>query len=139
MSKILIVDDSPDLVAFLKILLERKGNEVETAATGAELKAKLLVFTPHVILLDVNLRNESGRDICMEIKKNKLTNHIRVILISASSVLLQNYSECEADAVIEKPFDTIMLFSTIERILMPLPWIVAPETYFNPSHQLRKI
>lgn len=117
MIKILIADGSPDLSEFLEILLERKGYAVESVAFNTELQERILSFTPDVILLDVQLQRENGREICLKIKSNSLTKHIRVILISANPSLLENYSACEADAVIEKPFNNITIYDTIETVL----------------------
>ncbi len=116
MAKILIADDSPDLVDFLALLLKRKGNEVASICDSADLEDKLAVFTPDIILLDVRLKYASGRDICRQIKTGEITNHIKVILMSASPELLQNYSECGADGIVEKPFDIVKLCEIVESV-----------------------
>jgi DNA-binding response OmpR family regulator len=118
MTKILIADGSPDLSEFLEILLKRKGYEVEAVLFNDDLHEKVLSFAPDVILLDVQLHRENGRDICKQIKNNHLTKHIRIILISSNPLLLENYSACEADAVIEKPFNNSTVYETIERVLL---------------------
>lgn len=118
MVKVLIIDDSLDLREVLSLLLERKGYEVRGISSGVELHGQLSVFAPDVIFLDVRLQHEDGREICKEIKANRLLKHIKVILISASSIFLENHLECEADAVIEKPFNISTVYETIEKVLL---------------------
>ena len=117
MVKILIIDDSPELAEFLEFLLTGKGYEIDKLSSGYQLQEKLIQFNPAVILMDVKLQNESGRDICKKIKQDRLTNHIPIILLSADPELLENYTECAADAVIEKPFDIKVLLKAVENVL----------------------
>jgi Response regulator containing a CheY-like receiver domain and a GGDEF domain len=68
-----------------------------------------------VIILDVYIKgNCDGRDICKLIKGNSETRHIPVILMSASIQLLKNFEQCNADAVIAKPFDLLLLLEKIK-------------------------
>jgi len=117
MAKILIVEDYSDLLEFLIVILRQQGHEAEGMLNGMLLHEKIKMFAPGIVLMDVKLGNENGRDLCRQIKEGKLNSAIQVILISASPELLENYSECEAVAVIEKPFEIQMLFDTINKVL----------------------
>ncbi|HPH92947.1 MAG TPA: response regulator [Ferruginibacter sp.] len=116
MSKILIVDDSLDLLEFLTVMFKARKYETATASTIAEAMKSLLTFSPDVILLDVKFPDSDGRDFCRKIKSDSQTCKTPVILISASPDLLENYHECKADAVIEKPFDIKIRYDTIESL-----------------------
>ncbi len=65
MTKILIVDDHPVVVEGLKMVLS--GYECREAGTGAECLKLLPLFSPDIILLDVNLPDMSGIDLCKTI------------------------------------------------------------------------
>ncbi len=105
MPKILIVDDSRDLADFLTVLLQLHHFEVETALSKTVLMDKLDTFKPDLILLDIVLRHIDGRELCKEIKNNILYKKIPIILLSANPEFLKGYEVCEANDVIEKPFD----------------------------------
>jgi DNA-binding response OmpR family regulator len=115
MAKILIVEDYKDLQDFLKLLFEINGFEVKSASTSIEVHVLLNTFTPDLILLDVMLQGENGRDICKKIKQTH--KDIYIILISANQKLLANYEECQADDVMEKPFNIEDILSKVKRLL----------------------
>ena len=118
MSKIMIVDDSPDLVDFLTLLLTMRKFEVETATSKAQIEEKLALFVPDVILLDVRLNGEDGREICRYIKAKTPFKHIPILLLSADPKLLDGYEECEAADIIEKPFDIASLLEKVNNQIL---------------------
>jgi DNA-binding response OmpR family regulator len=122
MPKILIVDDSRDLADFLTVLLQLHNFEVETALSKTVLMDKLDTFKPDLILLDIVLRHIDGRELCKEIKNNSLYKKIPIILLSANPEFLKGYEVCEANDVIEKPFD---IKTVIDKINMHIH-IVSP-------------
>ena len=115
MRRILIVDDSKELLEFFSLLLTGKGYKVRTACNKATLMLQLTDFIPHIILLDVMLGGDNGREICHAIKKSTDGKNIHIILLSASPELLHNHTECDADDVIEKPFDIATVIKKIEK------------------------
>jgi DNA-binding response OmpR family regulator len=113
----LILDDYADLLDALTIFLEVESFEVCTATTEQLFKKELKRFKPDVIILDVYIKgNCDGRNICKMIKSNSETRQIPVILMSASIHLLKSYEECNANAVIEKPFDLSLLLKKIKEL-----------------------
>jgi DNA-binding response OmpR family regulator len=115
MANIIIVEDNADLQDFFKILLELNHFEVRSAGSANELNTLLNSFIPDLILLDVMLGTDSGRDICKNIKEKY--KDIIVILISANPKLLANYEECAADDIIEKPFSINIVLDKINKLL----------------------
>ncbi|MES2429728.1 MAG: response regulator [Bacteroidota bacterium] len=113
--KILVVDDAEDIVGLLTILLTKNNFEVETAYSNKTLLDKMHTFFPDLILLDVNLNGENGRDICKQIKDTG--NKAPIILMSANHELLANHEECKACDVIEKPFLLDKVLSKINALL----------------------
>ncbi|MGE5410614.1 MAG: response regulator, partial [Clostridiales bacterium] len=77
MQKILIVDDHPIVVEGLKMVLT--DYECQTASSGHECLELLRPFDPDVILLDINLPDVSGIDLCKNIlEKNKRTKILAI-------------------------------------------------------------
>jgi DNA-binding response OmpR family regulator len=116
MAKVLLVDDSQDLLEVLSSFLNIKGYNVETALSHEKAKNALSVFIPDVILLDVRINGDDGRKICREIKE-KYNPDIPIILLSASPELLEDYEECKADAIIEKPFNLQTVMEKVDEVI----------------------
>lgn len=113
--KILIVDDDPDILESLRLMLSLRNYEVETFTKGQEVFKT--DFQPDLFLLDVWLSGEDGRDICKQIKETPSTQNIPVIMISASQALKNSVLEVGADAFLPKPFEMETLLSTIEELI----------------------
>ena len=117
MSKIVIVDDSRDLLEALKFFLEEKGYEVETVTRQQDLISVIKSFSPDLIILDIYLQEEDGREICKELRRHKETKYLCILLFSASTKALTNYKEYGADGYIEKPFGLNEIVDKIESTL----------------------
>jgi len=117
MVKILIVDDSQELLDLFTHLLSMKGYIVATATSKITVFNKVSNFNPDLILMDVRLDGADGRELSKEIKQNNSTKEIPVILLSASPELLIDYKECKAVDMIEKPFELATVIQKIERAL----------------------
>lgn len=103
---ILVIDDSPEVLAVVTARLRPEGYRVLTAAdwqVGMELAAS---DQPDVILLDVNMPDQSGLDVCRRLKADPLTSAIPVIFLTASddvAVKVHGFDLGAADYV-TKPF-----------------------------------
>ncbi len=115
MSKVLIVDDDPDILAVVQILLKMNDFSVMAIAKAADISQAIKSFSPGLILLDVALSGADGREICKMLKKSNETKHIPVILFSAHYDLVNNIQECMANGLVTKPFETSYLLETIRR------------------------
>ena len=106
MKKILIVDDSTDILEVLSLLFSLEGYEVKTIDNGLGVPDAIKAFGPDLILLDVMLGLLDGRVICSQLKSLPETSQIPVIMISASHDLnLISQKDCHADDFIAKPFE----------------------------------
>lgn len=83
--KILIIEDEPSLLRALKDKFERNGIEVSYATNGEEGLAMIKKDKPRLVLLDLMLPKMSGEMILKEIKKNKSTQNIPVVVLSAKA------------------------------------------------------
>ena len=120
-NKILILDDNLELLNSLSIFLEKASYKVCTVISSETLYDELKRFKPNLIILDVYLKGvDEGRKICKIIKSEVATSHIPVILMSSSSKRLENYKECQADAIIGKPFNIAMLTAQINALVVDI-------------------
>lgn len=103
MKQLFIVDDDYDILLSLKIWFSKKGYAVKVFQQSKPLFEELYLSTPDLILLDVNLNGEDGRQICKRIK-SEFVNDRPVILFSANARALENYEETCADDILHKPF-----------------------------------
>lgn len=67
--RILVVDDDVDLLMLLERCLVRAGYQVETAASLPEAEACTAYFKPHLLLLDINIKGQDGRQLCWKLKQ----------------------------------------------------------------------
>lgn len=103
--KILVVDDNPDILESVKLLLEFEDYQVQTLTKGSDIFKLEQKDYPDIILLDMWLSGEDGRDICRSLKSHEKMRHIPVMIISASHGLEQTSYDAGADAFVSKPFD----------------------------------
>lgn len=115
MNKILLVDDDRDILEVVSMLLKRNDYKILTLSRGTYIFDSIKTFSPDLILLDVALAGEDGREICGRLKKSNETKHIPVVLFSAHYDLLNNLQECRADALVTKPFEVSYLLETIRK------------------------
>jgi DNA-binding response OmpR family regulator len=80
MSRVLVVDDEPELVNLLREFLTLKGYEVVTAADGPEALQVLKAERPHVVLLDIRLPPMNGLEVLRQLRT--IDQEVRVIMIT---------------------------------------------------------
>ena len=114
MKKILLIDDDPDIITVLQLLLKKKGYEVATASREEEAYNQVAVFQPHLIVLDVLLSGVDGRTICKKLKNSESSKHIPIIMFSAHPSAQKNMEDFGADDFIPKPFESSKILERIE-------------------------
>ena len=124
MKKILVIDDDEDMVEMLQLILTSRGYKVLASPNGAFF-SEMSKDMPDLILLDVLLSGEDGREICQRLKSSDQTRHIPVILFSAHSNLSNaTASRYGADEFLSKPFDLDELLDIVKKHLsgrFPIP------------------
>jgi CheY-like chemotaxis protein len=115
MKRILIIDNDLELISVLQELLETEGYTVTTSHTGSVLDTLTLPY-PDVILLDVMLEGQDGRELCEKLKANPDTSRIPVLMISGVHMTAGAISTCGADGFLAKPFDIERLLRSIKRV-----------------------
>jgi DNA-binding response OmpR family regulator len=117
MSKILIVEDEPNMRLGLKDNLEFEGYDVELANDGEEGLQKILDTNYDLIILDVMMPKLSGFDVCKTIRKKGINTP--VILLTAKDQEIDKVLGLElgADDYVTKPFSLRELLARIKAVL----------------------
>jgi len=120
-TRILVVDDEPDVRRLIQILMQDSGYEIIEAAAGRELLEKLETPPlPDLILLDVLMPGMNGYEACRKIKENKRLEKICVAMYSSlpEDELKIGAQKAGADAYITKNID---IFKLAKKIVSLLP------------------
>jgi DNA-binding response OmpR family regulator len=117
MTKVLIIDDDPDVRTVMNVLMTKQGYEVETAFSREDALSKLEGFQPSVILLDVLLSGTDGREFCKEIKRNDDLKSVPVLMVSAHPGAAENINNYGADDFISKPINTQVLLEKLDKLV----------------------
>ena len=117
--RVLIVDDEPDVVELVEMLLRRSGYEVATAATGMEGLMKAHAEGPDVILLDVMMDDMDGWETLKLLRLDERTSHIPVIMVSARMEPRDKIRGLQEGAVdyVTKPFSIQDLLGTVAAVM----------------------
>jgi len=112
-SRILIVDDDPDMVEIIQAYCEREGFQVATARSREEADQQLVHFTPDVIVLDIMLGEDNGIEWCQAVRDST-----RALIIFLSSreedeVKIRALSD-GGDDYVTKPFSPKVLMAKIK-------------------------
>jgi DNA-binding response OmpR family regulator len=83
--RILIADDDPDLREIVKLTLERDGYDVIEAADSEQAIARAIDSAPSLILLDIMMPGADGFDTCRQLKSDRRTHSVPVIIITGQS------------------------------------------------------
>ncbi|MCQ2958101.1 MAG: diguanylate cyclase [Candidatus Gastranaerophilales bacterium] len=117
--KILIVDDSKTQCLTLKLKLEKKGYEVLEAENGMDAIRLVYEKNPAIVISDVLMPNINGYHLCRLIKRDKLTSHIPVILLTVLDKKIDKFwgLRAGADAFFCKGASDDELYAIIEKFI----------------------
>ncbi len=116
---IMVVDDEPDLVEIVRLMLARKRFNVMCAYGGQQVFAGLEKQKPDLILLDISMSEIDGFEVLRRLKGAPETSSIPIIMLTAlesEEYKLKSY-KLGADYFITKPFDYAELMTGINRFL----------------------
>ena len=121
MSKVLIVDDEPNILMSLEFLMRKEKYDVLIARDGAEALKIIESDHPDVIVLDIMMPKVDGYEVCEMIKYDPTLNHSKVIFLSAKSKEsdIQKGYDAGADLYLTKPFSTRKLMKEIKEMTRP--------------------
>ena len=120
-SRVLVVDDDPEIVTFLATLLELEGIESQVATSAAAAMEKLELSVPSLVLLDIAMPDRDGLDLCRSLKKDPRTRDVPVFVVSArpGKDVVERALAAGAEEFIRKPFENTELIARIRDRLNP--------------------
>lgn len=115
--KIVVADDEPFILSALQDTLS-DDYEVYTASNGKEAIKMVEKVSPDLIILDVMMPEMDGLEACKQLKKNKETAVIPVIILTAKGQItdIEKGFKSGADAYVVKPFSPARLLEKVEEI-----------------------
>ena len=115
--RILVIDDDIDLLMLLERTLGNEGFVVETAASLPEAEEVISYFTPHLVLLDINVKGDDGRQLCWKLKKSPNGEAVKVVLMSGYDLNTNRAVLFGADGLLSKPLHIDYLKNSIREHL----------------------
>ncbi len=131
-TKVLLVDDEPDIIEFLGYNLKKEGFDVVTAQDGSAAMAKARAELPDLILLDVMMPGMDGMEVCQLLREDAQLKDVFIVFLTARG---EDYSQVAgfdsgADDYIKKPIKPNVLISRIKAMLRrkkkDIPEVVQP-------------
>ncbi|MDB5296542.1 MAG: response regulator receiver protein [Phycisphaerales bacterium] len=119
-SRVLVVDDDPEIVELFVDVLERDGRfEIRTAASGYDAGMATQEFMPDLIILDYMLPDINGNVVCQTIRKNPNFEHTKIIIVSGvvNQDEVDDLLKSGADDFVKKPFNIEKLVGRIGELL----------------------
>ena len=117
MSKILIIEDEPDMVLGLKDNFEFEGYEVQTAADGAAGLERARAQKPDLVILDIMLPKLSGLEVCKTLRSEGFEAPIIMLTARGQEIDKVVGLELGADDYVTKPFSIRELLARVRAIL----------------------
>ncbi len=104
--EIMVVDDIPDNLRLLVGILKKHNYKIRPVSSGPLAISAAKLSPPDIILLDINMPEMNGYDVCRELKKEPVTSEIPVIFLSAMNETIDKVKAFESGGVdyISKPF-----------------------------------
>ncbi len=123
--KILVVDDDPDILDALSMILESQGYQVVTARDGVEGLANLKAEKPDLMILDLMMPKMDGWAVCKELQDPRWAKYRDIPILILTSVReeasrrryeLETGLELDVDDYVEKPISPDILLERVGRL-----------------------
>jgi len=123
MHRILIVDDEPNIVLALELLMKREGYTVQSVDDGQKAFDAVREFRPDLILLDIMMPKMDGYEVCQRIRADASLKDISIIRLTAKGreVEREKGLALGADYYVTKPFSTREVMMMIKEVLSSRP------------------
>ncbi len=125
-AKILLVDDDPDILDAVSIILEAQGYQTVTARDGIDALATLKAEKPDLMILDLLMPKMDGFAVCKELKDPRWAKYADIPILILTSVReeasrrryeLETGMELDVDDYAEKPIAPAILLQRVEKLL----------------------
>ena len=119
MDKVLVVDDEPEMVELIAMILDDGTMDILAAGDGQEALDIALRERPRFVLTDVMMPRMNGVELCRRLHEEPATRNTAVVLMTAARRL--DLSGCDPVGVIHKPFDLQEMVEMVHRHLSATP------------------
>ena len=126
LTRVLIVDDDPDVVDYLSFFLEDNGYEVAAAENANVAKQEIARFRPDVVLIDVLMPGKSGLDLLVSLRRDPETENLPLVVVTGNDQILEDdcqsylgshHGVCGPDGVLGKPVDQQALLAVLKHVI----------------------
>lgn len=118
MTRVLIVDDEPDVLKMLKMVLELEGYETLLASDGETALRRIEAEEPDLVLLDIMMPVLDGWGVLEKLRGASLRKVPRVIILTAKGERnMEKAMELGASKYLSKPFETEDLLASVRDVL----------------------
>jgi len=123
MPRILIVDDEPNIVLALELLMKKEGFEVHTVDDGEKAVHAVHDLRPDLVLLDIMMPKLDGYEVCQRIRSDASLKSVRIVMLTARGreVEKEKGLALGVDSYITKPFSTREVVAKVKELLTVMP------------------
>ena len=117
---ILCIEDEPEMIDLIRLILGRRGFKVSGATGGKAGLQAVREELPDLVLLDLMMPDMDGWEVYQQMKSDELTRHIPVIVVTARAQSIDKVLGihiAKVDDYIAKPFSPQELLSSVEKVL----------------------
>ena len=117
--QILCIEDEPEMIDLIRLILERRGFNVQGAAGGKEGIKKVRELRPDLVLLDLMMPDLDGWEVYQQMKADEATRDIPVIVVTAKAQSIDKVLGlhiAKVDDYIAKPFSPQELLASVEKV-----------------------
>lgn len=118
-SRVLIVDDEPNILVVLEFLLNKEGYQVLKAANGIEALEIIEKEQPAIVVLDVMMPEMDGFEVAKKIRENPNYQNIRIIFLTAKGTDADRFKGYDygGEVYLTKPFDNDDFVTTVNEVM----------------------
>jgi DNA-binding response OmpR family regulator len=119
MTRVLVVEDDPDIATLVRLALERAGHAVDVCGTGPEALRAARTQPPDLVVLDWMLPGMDGLLVCQALRQDAVTSRLPIIMLTARGEEVDRVRGLElgADDYIVKPFSPRELAARVSAVL----------------------
>jgi two-component system, OmpR family, alkaline phosphatase synthesis response regulator PhoP len=120
MTKIMIVDDEPDVLYIVRKILEKEGYEVEVTYSGKDCLDTVADVKPDLIILDIMMPGLDGWEVARTLKNQEHTKDIPIIMLTvrvSDDSVERSFQYSNADGHLGKPISNEKMLNTIKWVL----------------------
>lgn len=117
--RILCIEDEPEMIDLIRLILGRRGFEVTGAAGGMEGLKAVREQLPDLVLLDLMMPDMDGWEVYQQMKADEKTRHIPVVVVTAKAQSIDRVLGlhiAKVDDYIAKPFSPQELLNSVEKV-----------------------